>query len=118
MDVIGSGADLLVRLMGAAALRNEVLMHNLANENTPGFRRRLVQFEDQLREAMQRSPTEAARVQPMVIEDHLTQPGSDGNNVTQELELNAMRENQLLYETYASMLRSNFDILQTSITSR
>jgi flagellar basal-body rod protein FlgB len=118
MDVVGSSADMLVRLMSASALRNEVLMHNLANENTPGFRRRLVLFEDQLREAMQRSPAEAARVQPTVIEDHVTPLGPDDNNVTQELELNSMRENQLLYETYASILRSNFDILQTSITSR
>lgn len=118
MDVVGKSADLLVQLMSASVLRNEVLMHNVANENTPGFRRSVVQFEDELRAALRRSPAEASAVQPRVVEDHVTPTGPDGNNVTQELELNAMRENQLLYETYASILRSNFDLLQTSITSR
>lgn len=117
MDVNGSGSDLLVRLMSASALRNEVLMHNLANENTPGFRRSVVQFEEHLKKALARDPREAALVAPVVVPDDLTPVGPDGNNVTQELELSAMRENQLLYETYASILRSHFDLLRTGITS-
>lgn len=112
------GVDLVVRLMSAASLRNQVLMHNLANENTPGFVRRVVRFEDELRTTMQRSPTEAAAVVPSVVEDRVTPFGPDGNNVTQELELNAMRENQLLFDTYATILRSNFDLLHSAITSR
>ncbi len=117
MNATGTGTDLIVRLMSAASLRNEVLMHNLANENTPGFRRSTVQFEEHLREALGRSREEAEGVQPVVVEDHVTPTSPNGNNVTQELELNSMRENQLLYETYASILRSHFDLLQTSISS-
>ena len=118
MDVLGSHLDLLTKLMGASALRNEVLMHNLANSNTPGYRRRFVEFEQHLQTAMAESPTAAAKVEPRVVEDEITPTGPNGNNVTQELEMNAMRENQLLYETYASILQHHFDLLQSSIVSR
>lgn len=118
MDVLGTHLDLLTRLMGASALRNEVLMDNLANSNTPGFRRRYVQFEEHLQAALTESTSAAARVEPRIIEDEVTPTGPDGNNVTQELELNSMRENQLLYETYASILQHHFDLLQSSIASR
>ena len=116
MDAGADKTGLLARMMDAAHLRHQVLAHNLANQNTPGFRRSTVQFENLLREAT--GPGAAAKVQPTIVEDNVTPSGPDDNNVNLELELNAIRENQLLYDTYARILRSDFDLLQSAIRSR
>lgn len=44
----------VVSTMGALSQRGEVRAHNMANAETPGFRARQVEFEDQLREAIDR----------------------------------------------------------------
>jgi flagellar basal-body rod protein FlgB len=118
MDAAQPGTGLIARLMDAAALRHQVLSHNLANQNTPGFRRQTVRFETLLQEAGARGAGIAARVRPEIVEDALTPAGPDGNNVHLELEHNAIRENELLYNTYAAILRANFDLLQSAIHTR
>ena len=43
------------RAMDAAMLRANVISNNIANVNTPGYRRVEVKFEEQLREALDKS---------------------------------------------------------------
>ncbi|MBM3991435.1 MAG: flagellar basal body rod protein FlgB [Planctomycetes bacterium] len=109
--------DLLMRLMNATAERSRVISSNIANVNTPGYRRQVVQFEGLLRDALESGKGGLEGVQPAVVEDTLTPARPDGNNVNLELELNAERQNRLLYETYAAMLQSHFDLIDTSIQS-
>jgi len=123
-----AGADLLARLLSAASLRAEVIANNIANQNTPGFRRQTVRFEELLRGALA-GPTSAAgeahasaarrlaALEPRIEEDRLTPPRADGNNVTLELEMNALRQNQLLYEAYAAVLATRFEVLRASVES-
>ena len=118
MDIGGAKTALMGRLMDATAIRHDVLTHNLANQNTPGFRRKTVQFETLLQDAQLRGDEAAAGIVPEVVEDHLTPTGPDGNNVNLELEHNAIRENELLFNTYAAIMRSNFDLMQSAIKSR
>ena len=116
MSAIGSGTDLLARLLAASELRAKVISSNIANANTPGYKRQIVEFEDLLREALLDGSDRADRVEPEVLFDELTPGRPDGNNVSLELELNSMRENQLLYETYAAILQGRFQMLRTAIT--
>ncbi len=109
--------DLLMRLMSATAERSRVISSNIANVNTPGYRRQVVQFEGLLRDALESGKGGLEGVQPAVVEDTLTPARSDGNNVNLELELNSERQNRLLYETYAAMLQSHYDLIDTSIQS-
>ncbi len=48
--------------------------------------------------------------------DNGSPAGPDGNNVSLESEMVAMRENRILYETYASMLQNHFMLIETAIT--
>jgi flagellar basal-body rod protein FlgB len=107
--------DLLVRLLGACELRAKVVSANLANSNTPGYVRQVVRFEELLSEELQRGG-DGARVRPALLADRETPARPDGNNVSLELELNSLRENRLLYETYSSILRSHFGLLESAIT--
>jgi flagellar basal-body rod protein FlgB len=113
--VRSGSSELLVRLLGACELRAKVVSANIANSNTPGYVRRVVRFEELLGAEL-RLGGDAARVAPELSLDLETPARPDGNNVSLELELNAMRENRLLYEAYSSILRSHFTLLETAIT--
>ncbi len=118
MSSIANDSQLLTRLISAAGLRSKVTSANMANLNTPGYRRQVVKFEGELQDAMQRGSGHAARIEPSIEEDLVSPARSDGNNVTLELEMNTMRENRLLMETYMTILQSQFGLLETAITGQ
>ena len=108
-------STLLLRLMSAASLRADVLATNLVNQNTPGFRRREVKFEEKLVRELDRSRPELERVQPEVVEDRDAPDGASGNSVNMVKEVSAMRENRLLYELYANILQGRTRLLELAI---
>lgn len=111
---------LLLSLLDATAQRARVIAGNVANQNTPGYRRHVLAFEDRLREALSRgkSVDELARMTPLVVEDSLTPARADGNNVNLELEMSAMRENRLLYEMYSTLHASRANLITAALESR
>lgn len=109
---------LLLRLLSASTQRGRVIAHNLANQNTPGYTRKVLAFEDLVAKALERPGTDPLAVQPAVVEDRVSPRRHDGNNVNAELETNAGHENRLLYETYAAILQGRFQLIQTAIESR
>lgn len=117
MDSIAPDTELLTRLISAAGLRSQVTSANIANQNTPGYRRQVVKFEGLLQDSMNRGGSAAERIEPVVVEDTLSPARPDGNNVSLELELNTQRENRILMETYLTILESHFNVLQSAISS-
>ena len=115
MKVLGEETELLLRLMRTTSLRAQVIAGNVANQNTPGFVRKTVRFEQELRAALEAGQGSALDVEPEVVEDRTTAARPDGNNVTLEVELNAMRENRILYEAYSTILGGRFELLRSSI---
>jgi flagellar basal-body rod protein FlgB len=120
MDFGGTSTDLLLRLMSASSLRSRVISGNLANQNTPGYQRKAVRFEELLAEQMREgaSPEQLARIQPEVEVDATREASPDGNSVDLEQEMNAMRENRLLYELYATMLTAKNRLIEAAIGQR
>ena len=116
MDGVAGDIGLCLRLMSASSQRARVIASNIANENTPGYRRKVLEFEGLLGDALE-SGGDVARIQPRVEEDAVTPARADGNNVVMELELNASRQNRLLYETYASILQTQFELVRAGIES-
>jgi len=114
MDVGGPKTEVLFRLMEATTLRAKVIAGNVSNQNTPGYTRKTVRFEDDLRQAMLNGESTRG-LAPTVEEDNLSPARADGNNVTLELELNSMRENRMMYETYSTILGAHFELLRTAI---
>jgi hypothetical protein len=52
MSPLDAQAGLLSQLMDATAMRQQVVTHNLANLNTPGYQRLEATFEDQFQKAV------------------------------------------------------------------
>ena len=116
MDAGFGQGDLLMRLLAASNERTKVLANNIANQNTPGFTRQVLHFEELLRQALE-DGRDPALVQPELSLDTLTPGRADGNNVNIELEMNSMRQNRLLYEAYAAILGTRFELMRVGIES-
>ena len=109
--------EILSRLMGASLARARAVASNVANANTPGYRRQVVRFEADLAGAIARGERDLARIQPKLELDPTAKPRPDGNDVSLETELATDRANRLAYETYAAMLQGHFDLLRAAIDS-
>lgn len=115
MDLGGVQHDLLLKLLSASSLRARVIANNISNQNVPGFRRQVVRFEELLGAEMASGSGELAKVEPRIDTDRLTPGGPDGNNVSMEIERNAMVENRLLYDTYAQIMQTRTDMVRLAI---
>lgn len=115
MDALTPQNDLLQRMIAAAGLRSQVTNANLANVNTPGYRRQVVEFEGLLQEALQRGGSAADELVPRVLEDNESPSRPDGNNVTTELENAVATENRVLMETLLTILQARFSLMQSAI---
>lgn len=115
MNVKGDGTELLSRLLSVTQKRQQVIMGNLANVETPGWKRKRVEFESLLADAMGKPTGDPLAVEPEIVTDDLTPGRPDGNNVHMELELNSLRENRLLYQTYAAILNHRFSAIDAAL---
>jgi flagellar basal-body rod protein FlgB len=107
----------LQKMLDAAALRHRVIAHNLANANTPGYRRREVRFNEQLAAALQaRDAERLAAVRPVVAESEEAATRPDGGNVTTERELADLMQNSLLYNACTQLLSSRIAAYRAAIS--
>lgn len=114
-------ANLVVlgKMLDASALRHRAIAQNLANVETPGYRRRVVRFGEQLAEAIAAGRGDrlaAARPQLSTVETGVN-PLTD-NNVEPETELAAMMENALLYRTCSRLLSARIAGYRAAITGQ
>lgn len=119
MDVSGKNSDLLLRLMDASILRGRVLGGNMANQSTAGYLRREVSFEETLAERLSEGQPlgELKELTPQVSIDKDATVKADGNSVEMEAEVTASRENRLIFELYAAMLRGQSRLSEIAIRS-
>ena len=105
----------LERAISGASMRQSVLANNLANAETPGFRRMDLDFHGALAQAMRASDAgmiEAATFSPQ--QDPQTMR-ADGNGVDVDTESAAMAKNGLEYEALVSVAKARIQIVQTAI---
>jgi flagellar basal-body rod protein FlgB len=105
----------LERAISGASMRQSVLANNLANAETPGYRRMDVNFHDTLAQAMdtgQSTTIEAAQFTPQ--QDAQTMR-ADGNGVDIDTESAAMAKNGLEYEALLSVAKARIQIFQSAM---
>ena len=104
----------LPSLLDAAALRQRTISHNLANVNTPGYRRLDVKFEESLAEVMH-SPSAAKSVRAEITEDNSGTARADGNNVDIDKELGELNKNAMLAQFYSQLIQTQFETMRRAI---
>ncbi len=119
MSVTPSQFDLLSRLIDVTQVRHQALAQNVANVNTPGYRRVDVQFEQALAQQLSKGTEPGHKMpQPELVEDQTTPTRLDGNNVEVDLEMARLNKNTLLGNTYLQLLSNRISMMKRAINSR
>jgi len=123
IDSILTGSDNYVmakKLLDVTSLRHQALASNLANVDTPGYRRIDLDktFETQLTRLVAEKQTgKLLNLKPVISEDTSKRPESpDGNNVQLDSELLAVNRNALEYEFLTQMVSGSIKQLKVAIT--
>lgn len=121
----------LEKALEAASLRQRALAHNIANVNTPGFKRSYVTFEEELRAALNLEPglpltrthprhlpypRSLAEVKPKMRRDLYTTMRQDGNNVDIDREMTELAMNSINYHAAVEQLNQRLGMLRYVIS--
>lgn len=132
MNTFARTVDLLHRAMDAETVRRSVIANNLANADTPHFKRSIVNFESELKKALESEkkkpalelrvnhekhfPNWKARdyrdVEIRRVLDYTSTYNNNGNNVDPEQESMLMVKNQMSYEMFAQAAAFEFSQIQ------
>ena len=128
--------DLLHRALDANSIRDAVIANNLANANVPNFKRSMVNFESELKRALETEkqkpvlelnvthpdhipnwkPRDYQDVQVRRVLDYTSTSDNNGNNVDAEEEFTLAMENQLKYMLLANA--ATFEFSQVNMVLR
>jgi len=126
-----SQVDKLKTGMDAAWMRSEAIANNIANNDTPGYDRVTVAFEDYYRAALEEDEDGFVlkrtrdkhmqydtNIRPRIVQqvDDDTSMRMDDNNVDIEKEMTDLATNTLYYYTLQTKVASEFTQLTTAIT--
>ena len=126
--------DFMQRGLQAANLRQEVISNNIANVNTPGFKKSDVLFETMLAKALgfekdkklqmvrtqdKHMPMSAGeKVTAKIQLQDTTTMRVDGNNVDIDVEMANLAKNQIYYNAMAKKIGSYIQGVKNVITSK
>lgn len=132
MSLINNRAiTLLERSLDAASMRQKVISNNLANIDTPNYKRSDVSFESTLQQVLQGNALSGRRtdarhmeigavsvsdVEPEIVTDRSTSMRQDGNNVDIDVEMTNLAENQILYNALTQRINGKFATLKYAIS--
>lgn len=123
----GKSLEILQRSMDVSILRRRTIADNLANSDTPNFKRSDINFESELKRALESEsrrtmegaltdsrhipfnrPQDWRQVGPRKVLDYLTTSKNNGNNVDVETESMMALQNQLAYNLMAGSVANQF----------
>lgn len=108
--------DIMKHALDASWKRNKVLNENIANIDTPGYKRKEVAFDEYMSKALKhRNDMSGTSFSgPRVYEDKTNLSYRiDGNNVDVDTEMVYLAENQLKYNTLISQVNYNFERIKS-----
>jgi flagellar basal-body rod protein FlgB len=129
MNSFAKTVDLLHRAMDVSTVRRQVIANNMANANVPNFKRSDVNFESELKRALESEQQRPALELTMTHPDHIpnwkerdyreveirrvldytSTYNNNGNNVDPEQEFMLALENQMSYTLLAQSAAFEFN---------
>ena len=115
--------QLAAKLLDASALRQQAIAANIANAETPGYRRLDIapDFAAQLKATLDDGHVSGstASLKPVLADDpHARSVRPDGNSVEMEHELIAMNRNAVEYDYLSEVVTRNIKQLKLAISGR
>lgn len=132
-DITGTATfNLLAKGLEVAARRHRVIANNIANVNTPRFKRQIITFEEEMAKVFdgkvelvgkrlddRHIPIEQVNymdVQPTTITDRVHVMRNDKNNVDIDVEMSDLAKNTMTYQVHSARLAAMFEGLNDVIT--
>ncbi|MDF2891103.1 MAG: flgB [Clostridia bacterium] len=130
LNKIEGKTAVLEKALDAAWMRNEVISNNIANVNTPGFKKSFVSFEDQMASAVSMFQIGSTQKDskflpigndirsipaPEVMQMSFTSVRKDGNNVDVDVEMAELAKNTIKYNALISQISRQFNSIKTAI---
>ena len=93
----------------AENLKQKAIANNVANLETPGYRRMDVEFKDLLAKALDSGgEVNLSEVEPKLFQPENTPVKSNGNDVSFEQEVGDMVKNTLRHKTFVRLLQKKY----------
>jgi flagellar basal-body rod protein FlgB len=110
----------LDQAMSGASLRQKAIAENIANANTPGYKRSDVDFHSTLQKAVESGDAGAKleQVDFTRTTDTSSSMRADGNNVDIDEEMANLSQNSLDYQSLVAVSRARLQMLQSVLGSR
>ena len=111
-------SQVLASALDGVTQRQQVIADNIANADTPGFRASSVDFESQLKAAINDGEFASGEpVDPGVVETPTDTPvGANGNNVDLRKETLAAMQSQYQYQILTRAVSERFNLVKTAAT--
>ncbi|MCC6265783.1 MAG: flagellar basal body rod protein FlgB [Bryobacterales bacterium] len=101
------------------ATRQKLVASNIANLDTPGYRTRDIDFQNELASALSRTQTgravETGSAPPAASEVEGLALNNDGNNVSLDREARMLADNAMRFELGSSLLASRYRTIRLAI---
>lgn len=108
-DILGAGIK-------AEGIRQKAIANNVANLQTPGYRRVDVKFQDLLTKAMESSgPVDLNEIEAEIFQPNETAVKSNGNDVSLEMEVGEMVKNNLRHKAYIRLLQKKYQQIEKAM---
>ncbi|MTI47983.1 flagellar basal body rod protein FlgB [Sporosalibacterium faouarense] len=117
-----SNVDFLKKALDGTWVRNEAISNNIANVNTPGYKKNIVEFENILKDEIKsngmglkatnekhiKSNGSSEEFNPIVKEQKNTSTRLDDNNVNIDVEMANLAKNAIMYDALIRQVSNEF----------
>ena len=108
--------NLLESGLRAEGIRQQAIANNIANLNTPGYRRTDLNFEEVLNKALDKE----ASFDPQKLETEFVKPldtpiNEFGNDVSLDSEVSEMVKNSIRHRTYMLLLKKKYQQMDAAV---
>ena len=116
---VDKSINLLEKMLDVSAIKHKVIANNIANINTPGYKKMEVSFSDQLEKVVKdTSVNKFDTLQPKIViaeKEKSETVRNDGNNVDADKEISSLMKNTLSYNIYSQLLAKKMELVKSAI---
>ena len=100
--------------------KQQIIAQNIANEDTPGYKAKSLEFSGVLRDKLRANGTvkKELNLAQRVVTDYATNDQGDTNNVDHDTHSAELAKAQIQYDALINQMNGNFDRLRSAIVTK
>lgn len=100
--------------------KQQIIAQNIANEDTPGYKAKKLEFSGVLRDKLRANGTvkKELNLTQAVVTDYATNDQGDTNNVDHDTEAAELARAQIQYDALINQMNGNFARMRSALTTK